>query len=247
MNRVALYALLVTWLVASGCAEPAPTPVADLTDEELLYQQALTSLPDLPEIERQVVRYRRQLVVERYLQQMLQSHVEAVSEADCRTYYDQDPKLLRLRSPIVKGLLVKLPATTRHASQLRDWMRQLSMGKTDCMADLDAYCQQRGVLYDTFLNQWADLSRLTDPLPVTVVDSHQFLAIKSYELSDDEYLYLFVVTDYRLAGEVQPFEYALPAIRNELMQQRRTAFRHQLIKALRQQQETTRPKTTDNR
>lgn len=230
MQILAVAALCVA--AASSCHEQhvAQEP---LTDDQLLYAQARLELPDQDKLESQVEEYRQELYIQTYLNQMLQIRAEAVTDEECRQFFDQYGQDLKLDDPIVKGLLVKLPSSVQKNRDLQNWLTQLSQGKEDCMADLEHFCSQRAVVYDNFNSHWVRLSRLTDQLPITVVEPRQFLAIKAYSISDQDYEYQFVVTDYRLAGEKQPYEWARQGILELLIQQKRETFRNELLEGLR--------------
>lgn len=202
------------------------------SDDQLLYEQSLKELPDQDLLDQQVQQYRQDLFVQTYVNLMLQHKAEAVTEEECRAFFDQYGAELKLEEPIVKGLLVKLPLQNTQDKQLDNWLTQLSQGKDECMADLAQFCDQKAAVYDNFCNQWVRLVHLTDYLPITVVEPRQFLSIKAYEMSDQEYEYHFVVTDYRLDGEKQPYEWARPGILDLLIEQRRDQFRHELVEQL---------------
>ena len=205
-----------------------------MSDDELLYDVARRELPDQDLLNAQVEEYRQELFVQTYLNLMLQHKAEAVSEDECHAFYDQYGKELKLEEPIVKGLLVKVPAQAQRNKELHGWLTQLSQGKDECMAELEQYCAQRAAVYDNFSTQWVRLSRLTDYLPITVVEPRQFLSIKAYELNDQDYDYHFVVTDYRLNGEQQPYEWARQGILELLIEQKRDRFRHELVEQLKE-------------
>lgn len=218
---------------ASSCQEQKVSE-GPKSDDQLLFEQAHQELPDQDLLEEQVEAYRQELFIQTYLNLMLQHKVDAVSEEDCKSFYDQFGQDLKLDEPIVKGILVKLPAQRTRNTQLHTWLTQLSQGKEDCMAELEQFCAQRAALYDNFNGQWVRLSHLTDQLPVTVVEPRQFLAIRAFDIIDQDYEYQYVVTDYRLAGEKQPFEWARQGILELLIQQKRENFRKELVEGLRQ-------------
>lgn len=235
MKYLTNFCLLMLLLVFAACESQRSDKAMAMTDDDLLYQQAMKTLPDMDDIDRQVREYRKALVVERYIQEMVESHIADATDDECRAYYEANTKAYRLEAPIVKGILVKVDANSSKRRQLNQWMKQISLGNTDVLGELDDFCEDRAIHYDTFLDKWAEMSRLTDPLPVTVVDHQQFLSIRSYELTDDDYLYAFAITDYRNIGEVQPYEYALPTLQREVTQQKRAQYRKKLVEELRKQ------------
>lgn len=239
MNKVVLnskymaVAAIICAAAVSSCQDK-PAQQVPLSDDQLLYDQARLELPEQDQLEEMVDAYRRELYIEKYLNLLLEHKVEAVAEEECRRFYDEFGKDLKMEEAIVKGLIIKTPLQNRKNTQLHNWLVQLSQGKEDCMVELEQWCSQRASSYDNFMNYWVRLNRLTDQLPVTVVDPRQFLSIKAYEMDDQDYEYHFVVTDYRLAGEVQPYEWAKSDILDLLVQRRRASFRDELVKQLRE-------------
>lgn len=226
-------AAMICAAAVSSCQDQ-PAQQVPLSDDQLLYDQARLELPEQDQLEEMVDAYRRELYIEKYLNLLLEHKVEAVAEEECRRFYEEYGKDLKMEEAIVKGLIIKTPLQNRKNTQLHNWLVQLSKGKEDCMVELEQWCSQRAASYDNFMNYWVRLNRLTDQLPVTVVDPRQFLSIKAYEMDDQDYEYHFVVTDYRLAGEVQPYEWAKSNILELLVQRRRASFRDELIKQLRE-------------
>lgn len=229
---------IVIVAVAALCAATASScqdkkgPEVPLSDEQLLYNQALRELPDQDLLEQQVEQYRQELYIQTYLNLMLQSKAEAVTDEDCSAYYEAYGSDLKLDGPIVKGLLIKLPKQSKPNKELQGWLMQLSQGDDECMMELEQFCAQRAAVYDNFNNQWVRLNRLTDQLPITIVEPRHFLSIKAYSISDQDYDWQFVVTDYRLAGEKQPYDWARQGILELLIQQKRETFRQELITQL---------------
>lgn len=217
----------------SSCQDNTQQPTP-LTDDQLLYEQARHELPEQDKLEAMVDAYRQELYIEKYLNLLLEHKVEAVAEEECRAFYEEAGKELKMEEPIVKGLVIKLPLQNQKNTQLHNWLVQLSQGKEDCMAEVEKFCSQRASSYDNFMSYWVRLNHLTDQLPITVVEPRQFLAIKAYEIVDQDYEYHYVVTDYRLPGEVQPYEWAKSDILDLLVQRKRATFRDELIKQLRE-------------
>lgn len=202
-------------------------------EEQLIYQEGLRNVSNLDLINNEVEEYRRRLVSESYLQQVIARRLPLVTDEECLAFYQQHSQDLKLQQTIVKAVSIKVPGSSQKLSSLRKWLGEVLAGKTDHIEELEQYCQQHAVAYDNFTGEWADLSRLTDALPVTVVEPSTFLALKVYEMKDDDYVYMAAVSDYRLAGEKQPLEYAMGEIREMLGQQHRQQTYRQLVEELR--------------
>ena len=203
-------------------------------DQHIMYEQGMRNLPDIDQLNAQAENYRHNLIAQSYENELLKVRANnEISIQDIQDFYDRYSKQLRLDHPIIQGVYVKLLQNTSKLDQVRRWMKNLNAGDQDIIPELDEFGNMRAVEYDNFYDQWVDMYQLSDKLPVTVVDAASFLKCKTYEMKDDQYYYLFVIRDYRLAGEIQPFEYAKSDVYDVLMHQRRQEFRRKLIEELR--------------
>lgn len=205
-------------------------------DQHIMYEQGMRNLPDIDQLNAQAENYRHNLIAQSYENELLKVRANnEISIQDIQDFYDRYSKQLRLDHPIIQGVYVKLLQNTSKLDQVRRWMKSLNAGDQDIIPELDEFGNMRAVEYDNFYDQWVDMYQLSDKLPVTVVDAASFLKSKTYEMKDDQYYYLFVIRDYRLAGEIQPFEYAKSDVYDVLMHQRRQEFRRKLIEELREE------------
>ena len=205
-------------------------------DKHIMYEQGMRNLPDIDQLNAQAENYRHNLIAQSYENELLKVRANnEISIQDIQDFYDRYSKQLRLDHPIIQGVYVKLLQNTSKLDQVRRWMKSLNAGDQDIIPELDEFGNMRAVEYDNFYDQWVDMYQLSDKLPVTVVDAASFLKCKTYEMKDDQYYYLFVIRDYRLAGEIQPFEYAKSDVYDVLMHQRRQEFRRKLIEELREE------------
>ena len=205
-------------------------------DQRIMYEQGMRNLPDIDQLNAQAENYRHNLIAQSYENELLKVRANnEISILDIQDFYDRYSKQLRLDHPIIQGVYVKLLQNTSKLDQVRRWMKSLNAGDQDIIPELDEFGNMRAVEYDNFYDQWVDMYQLSDKLPVTVVDAASFLKCKTYEMKDDQYYYLFVIRDYRLAGEIQPFEYAKSDVYDVLMHQRRQEFRRKLIEELREE------------
>lgn len=178
-------------------------------DEHMLYEQGVRNLPNLDELNQLVEEYRRTLISQRYENEILERYVsEDITEAECVDFYEKYSKQLTVEYPIIQGVFVKVLNNSSKIKDVKKWLEALGKGETDCIEEFDQYGIHLAADYDNFYDTWVSLYRLSDKLPLTVVDPAQFLKRKTYELKDDDYNYLFVIKDFRLSGESAPYEYA---------------------------------------
>lgn len=198
-------------------------------NEQLLYQQGLRNLPNLQELEAQVAQYRRDLIARSYQAARIGIYQDEVTEEECMAFYEKYKGNLKLQEPIVQGVYIQLLANSTKVKELKDWMKQILHGTMDHAEELEQFCQQRAVDYDTFMEQWVDMRRLTDRLPQKLYSPQ----CQVYQMKDQDYIYLFMISGYHAAGEVQPFEYCYKEIHQLLVEQEQDIFREKLQQDLR--------------
>lgn len=204
-------------------------------ERELLYMQGMRYLENVPELLDQVEEYKRTLVSQTYERELLRQYEAEVTDEECEAFYEKYSKQMLLNEPVVLGFYVKLPSDNTKHDALKTWLKQLEKGNTDYVEELEQYLQLRATDYDGFLEQWHPMHFVTDRLPVQVVDAASFLKLKIYEMEDDDYKYYLLVTDFRLEGEVMPYEYALPEIREILLTQHRREYQKRAYAEIKEQ------------
>ena len=202
-------------------------------NEQLLYQQGLKRVQNLDALEQQAAQYRRDLIARTYQAERLAIYADEVTEDECIAFYEENKSQILLQEPIVQGLFIQLPAKTTKAKQFKDWLNQMLNGNMDHAEELEQYCLQRASYYDSFLDQWVDLHRVTDHLTVKMGEPSRFLRRQVYQLSDSEYLYLFLISDFRLKGDEKPYEVCSSEIHEWLVEKKQNNFRKQLQLELR--------------
>lgn len=203
-------------------------------DEELVYQQGVRHLNNLEQLLEQVREYRRLLVTQTYDREMLRQHEEDLTDEECQAFYEKYGKQLVLAEPVMKGFYVKVPTDKKNQHKnMKTWLKQLSENNTDHMEELQQYLNLHAVDYDGFLEQWMPLNFVAERLPEQVVDAASFMKLGLKELTDDDFSYYLLLTDYRLEGEEMPFEYALPQIREILLNQQSREYLKAQHKAMR--------------
>lgn len=201
-------------------------------NEQLLYQQGLNKLPNLDELEQQVAQYRHDLIARTYQSARLAIYNDEVSEEECFAFYEKCKKDLKLQEPIVQGIYIQLMANSTKVKELKDWLKQIQHGTMDHAEELEQFCQQRAVDYDAFMDQWVDMRRLTDRLPNKLYAPIQ---CQVYQQKDNDYIYLFLISDYRQAGQEQPFEFCRKELLEMIIEQKQEGFRANLENDLKEE------------
>ena len=204
-------------------------------NEQLLFQQGLRNVQNLDELERQVAQYRRDLIARTYPSERLAIYADEVSDDESYAFYEENKSQMRLKMPIIQGVFVQLPSKSNKAKDITNWLKQMQNGDMSNAEELEQYCLQRASYYDNFMEQWVDLTRLTDHLSMKIGEPARFLRRQVYQLKDNDYLYLFLITDFRLKGDEKPYEICHNDILELLVEKKQAYFRNQLQSDIREE------------
>ncbi len=199
--------------------------------EALLYRQAEKNIPDLERIEALTEQYRRDLIIFEYRKRLLSERVESdYSEEELQDYYSRHASQFKLRTPIVKGLFLKVPQNTPDVAHLKKWY---STSTPAAVENIEKYVLKNAVVYEYFYDKWIPFEEIANNIPYDFGNPATFLKEKKkLELNKEGYWYLLNLTDYSLAGEVMPYEFARTQIQEILINNNRLIFNQELEEEL---------------
>lgn len=204
------------------------------SEDVLLYEKAQSNIPDNEEIEKLVENYRKALIIHTYQQKLINQKLsENISEKELTDYYEQNKELFKLDRPLMKGLFIQVPLTAPQLGNVRKWYRAETQEAAD---NLEKYSLQNAVKYDYFYDRWVrvedviDLIPLHTDAPASYIDQNRHI-----ELKDSAFYYFLHVSDYRKAGEEEPYEFAMPKVKDMLINLKQVDFMQQVKDDLYQQ------------
>lgn len=199
-----------------------------------LYEKAERNIQKDGTIEALVENYRKSLIVHAYQQALVeQSLSEEVTEQELRDYYDWNQALFKVDSPLIKGLFIKVPLKAPDVNNVRRWYRNES---NEAIENLEKYSLRNAVKYEYFYDKWIPVSEILNLMPLHVPDIDKYLEKNQHiELKDSAFYYFLNVSEYRLSGAQEPFEYAEKQIKNMLLNIKRINFMKQMKTDLYQQ------------
>ena len=143
----------------------------------------------------------------------------AVTEKDIKDFYDKNIQQFELKQNIIRGCFVKLPKEAPEPGKIKN----LFKSDSDDGKELKSYCVRYAshfILEDSVWLNFDDLIKNTPFRDLT--DKGDFLEKNRYsELSDEKYIYLLKINDYRITKQISPYEFAKEQIRNILINKRR--------------------------
>ena len=175
------------------------------------------------DINRLVEEYRRALLRHRYQEYMIRSRLTAeIREYEKIAYYEENMNKFVLDKNLIKGLFLKIPAESPGLADVKKWY------KSDDPADLEnieKYIIQNASVYDYFYDQWIDFDEMLDKIPIQVSNKSQYLKTnRTIDVSDSSYCYLLNISEYLLAGNIAPYEYADIEIQEMMINSRKMDF-----------------------
>lgn len=192
--------------------------------DELVLKIAERNLSDDKEsIDKLVNAYRRSLLRYRYQEKLIQEKLsDEIQESDVLTYYDTNKAKFVLNNNLIKGLFLKVPADAPNLSEVKTWYKS---GNVASLEKIEKYSIQNASIYEYFFDKWIDFDEIRNNIPNHITNPESFLRTnKTLEVTDSSFCYLLNIRQVLLKGQVEPFEYAEPRIREILINQRKLDF-----------------------
>ncbi|MDR0865820.1 MAG: peptidyl-prolyl cis-trans isomerase [Candidatus Symbiothrix sp.] len=189
--------------------------------DNLLYDVAAKNIVDKENINQLVENYRKSLVIYQYQEQLINEKLSReISNRSLLDYFEANKTKFKLDKSLVKGLFLRIPINAPQIDKVRSWYKSISTSSID---NIEKYSLQNSANFDYFVDDWLDFNDLVNKWPVNYRND---LNVKSKytEQKDDNYYYLLHITDYLLAGDNAPFEYAKSTIREILINQKKIEF-----------------------
>ena len=191
--------------------------------DNLLYDVAQKNIADKAMIEQLVENYRKSLIIYQYEEQLVNEKLtKNINENDMWAYFENNKDKFKLDKPLIKGLFLRIPVNAPQLDAVRNWYRAISPTTID---NIGKYCVQNGGNYDYFSDNWRDFEDITNKWPARYKNETDLIKNNKYiEQQDSTYCYFLNITNYLLPGDNAPFEFAKPAIRELLINQKKMEF-----------------------
>ena len=191
--------------------------------EQLLLQRAEANIADRDYVDSLVADFRRSLIVSLYEEQLLRERLSGeLTTEQLRGYYTKNAAAFVLKHDVAKGAFLKVPADAPDMNRLKEWMKGL---KPDDVEKIDKYSILNAQIYNCFLDDWIDLSSLLRAMPsLSSALPAELLKNNPITASDDRFVYLLGIKEYKPAGEQEPFELAEPRIKELVLNEKKNRF-----------------------
>lgn len=208
--------------------------IRNWVEEILLFKKAESNIPDNAGIDKLVESYRKALIMHTYQQELISQKLsKEISEQEMAGYYEKNKELFKLDYPLMKGLFIKVPLTAPQLNSVRKWYKT---EKQDAVEHLEKYSLQNAVKYEYFYNKWVSVADVLDMIPLKADAPEEYIDKNRHvELNDTAYYYFLNVSDYRGVGEEKPYEFAMPEVKDMLINLKQVDFMKQVKDDLYQQ------------
>ena len=187
-------------------------------------EEVLTSSED---IERLVEGYRQSLMMRQLDQYYIDKMLDVeITDKQISAYYRAHSAAFRLDHNVVQGVVVKVPKTFRNITTLTTAIK--NSAKAEDWAELEALAEKHSLSVTTMPSQWVSYSDFLSNLPTERSRTYNDLISKStvQQMSSDDALFYFIITDRALKGELAP----IASVESDIRRRRYAERRDEVVK-----------------
>jgi hypothetical protein len=189
---------------------------------QLKMKRAEEVLSTSDDIERLVEGYRQSLMMRQLDHYYIDKRLDTeITDKQIAAYYRANSAAFRLDHNVVKGVVVKVPKTFRNTTTLTTAIK--NSAKVEDWAELDALAEKHSLNVANMTAQWVSYSDFLSNLPTERTRSYNDLITKTtvQQMTSDDAIFHFIITDRALKGEIAPMESVESDIRRRLYADRR--------------------------
>ena len=200
-------------------------------DGFLIEDLAASQIDDMDRINSLTADYKRSLIADSYRRKMRRNGVQPVDMDGVKKYYKQHAKELHLERPIIKGLYIRVPASSKYLDDIRQWMKNADPDSYDALENTG---RKEATVFRYFADQWIDFDIIAGEIPHKLGDGDRFVEnTVDFETELNGTVHMLHITDFRKSGTTMPEEYAAPIIEDRMKSLHLADYEAGLIKALR--------------
>ncbi|MCM1491306.1 MAG: hypothetical protein NC095_10860 [Muribaculum sp.] len=223
--------MLPPGITAADSANLARSIIDQWINGFLIEDLAASQIDDIDRIDRLVSDYRRSLIADSYRRKMRATGVQPVNEKGISEYYRLHKSELILERPVIKGLFIKVPASSRSLDDIRRWMKMPDGRAYD---ELENIGRKEPAVFRFFADRWVDFDAITDEIPYRFEDYDRFVEENTdFETEHNGSIYMLHISDFRHTGNLMPEEYASPLIEDRIKNNYLAEYESGLVDALR--------------
>ncbi len=164
--------------------------------------------------------YRSSLIIYKYEDKWLAQNLDtSISMKEIEAFYTANNASFILEEDIVRVLYIKIPKSAPNVDKIQLLYRDFSESN---LSKLEEYCYQYAKTFDYCTDYWLSFRTFSKSIPITILDQSSFLSQnKTFEVSDQENLYLVNILEYKSKGTIAPLSFVTNRIKNVILNKRR--------------------------
>jgi len=188
--------------------------------ERLVYNNALNNIGNTEEINALTESYRKELIINEYLNKITTQNLEPISEDSLFSFYNKQKSNFLLTEPVAKGIFIKVPSSQNQA-KLSKWLADIN---DENLENILLFCTKNAAYYQLFLDNWVPYNKLSEMLSKPVDSTDPILSRGTIVQQSADYTYYLKITGLCLAGSPQPFELVENDIKNIMTNKEKNEF-----------------------
>jgi len=183
------------------------------------------------DVEQELEDYKNSLLVYRYENLYVESHLDTtITEDECREYYEKHSSNFTANNTIVKARVIKISRNSPNLAAIKNMYKANGIEEID---ELERLCYNAADKYDNFDNNWVDISAVAALVPYDIQSCERAANNSlSIETSDSLYNYFVYFVDKILPGQIPPFDYYKPLIKETILIKRKQELINELERNL---------------
>jgi len=201
--------------------------------DQLVLGVAVKNLTEKEEekIDRLLEAYRSSLIIAEYEQSLIDRELDTIiTPIQLAEYYTVNKEQYVSGVDWVRCYMIKAKRDLDGVEDLRRWFRS---GSEADFEKVKQYCanKESDVLFALEKDRWIKLDRVLVQLPERKLPSEYLKSDRTYDRSDDKFIYLYKTFEFKDKTEPAPLSQVQDEISRILMHQRRTAILEDLRKS----------------
>ncbi len=197
--------------------------------KQLLIDKAISQIEyNEAELERKLLDYRYALITHEYEKYYVNQEInKEVSDEEITSYYEEKRDNFLLKQNIIRCLFAKIPKEAPRINELSRSMRSYPNSDLD---DIKSYCFQFATKSSLEDSLWINFDEIIqNTVLFDIPNKVQFLKSNKFvESSDDDFIYLLKILDYKISDQISPLEFIREDITNIIINKRKIAIKNKL-------------------
>jgi hypothetical protein len=187
----------------------------------LMYQKAKENIGKSKEIEELTEIYKRELIINKYQQQLILEKLKQIPEDSLLSLYQQRKESFLLKSPLIKGIFIQVHAAAQGQDSLSIMLSDINDNNLESIM---RYCTGNAIKYDFFIDNWTPYQEIANKLPQLIESTDPILSRGTIVQQSEEYSYYLKIIGLCKVGDPSPYELIKSELHNILLNKEKIQF-----------------------